>query len=373
MNHRNSTVLIGREFSMEEEIQEVEQVAKKEWPVVMSWVGGITALIGLFASLGGGIAWFVNHHKQKAEFQEKMALAETQAKQGEYHASVQSYADILKIDPFYHPALDRQLSTAMNWVEDFHVLARGDQNAADLAAPALDEVMAILDAGLTRSKGSQAADVQAHIGWAHWLNQHIAEREFDSVAEQNFRAALATDPTNVYANAMQGNWMLQNNLDFGKAIQDLNTALATGKARLFVRRLQLGGLLYHDQKGARAELVKAANDMRKSGEPLGEEQRRRILGFCFDPVIIDYGELTESLSAVPPDETWRTYLWLDNLPEDAASQTTVDAFLSANSLELSGKKKESLERNRLLQQRLKSQSGSLKNSVDAAISRLSHN
>jgi tetratricopeptide (TPR) repeat protein len=357
---------------MEEKIQKVEQVAKKEWSVVMSWVGGITALIGLFASLGGGIAWFVNHHKQRTEFQEKTAIAETQAKQGEYQASEQSYGDILKIDPLYRPALDRQLSTAMNWVENFHVLAREDQNAADLAAPALDQVMAILDAGLTRSKGSLAADVQAHIGWAHWLNQHIAEREFGSAAEQNFRAALAADPTNVYANAMLGNWMLQNNEDFDKALQHLNTALATGKARPFVRSLQLGGLLYLDQKGARAELVKAANDMRKSGEPLGEEQRRRILSFCFNSVIIDYGELTESLSAVPPDETWQTYLWLDNLPEGATGQTKVHTFLSANLLELSGKKKESLEKYRLLQQQLQSQPGSLKNSVDAAIARLTH-
>lgn len=180
---------------MEEEIQKVENVAKRAWPVVMSWVGGITALIGLFASLSGGLARLVNHHKQKAEFQDKMAVAETQEKQGEYQASEQSDGDILKIDPLYCPALDQQLSTAMNWVEDFHVLAREDQNAADLAAHGLDQIMAILDAGLTRSKGLLTADAQAQIGWAHWLNQHIAEREFGSAAEQNLRAALAIDPT----------------------------------------------------------------------------------------------------------------------------------------------------------------------------------
>ena len=50
---------------MEDKIQKVEQVAKKDWRVVMSWVGGISALLGLFASLAGGIAWFVNHYKQK--------------------------------------------------------------------------------------------------------------------------------------------------------------------------------------------------------------------------------------------------------------------------------------------------------------------
>jgi len=35
---------------MEDEIQKAETGAKKAWPLVMSWVGGITALIGLFVS-----------------------------------------------------------------------------------------------------------------------------------------------------------------------------------------------------------------------------------------------------------------------------------------------------------------------------------
>ncbi len=74
---------------MEDEIQKVEQVAKKGWPVVMSWVGGITALLVLFASLAGGIAWFVNHPRQKTEIQAKIALAQEQEKQGQYPAQFQ--------------------------------------------------------------------------------------------------------------------------------------------------------------------------------------------------------------------------------------------------------------------------------------------
>lgn len=358
---------------MDEEIQKIEQGAKREWPVVMGWVGGITALIGLFASLAGGVAWFVNHHKQNAETQAKMALAEAQAKQAEYQASLESDGDILKEDPLYRPALDQQLSTAMLWVEDFHISAQDDQNAADLAARALDQILPILDAGLTRSKGPTAADIEAHIGWAHWLNQHIAEREFGTAAEKDLRAALASDSSNVFANAMLGNWMLQNGGSFPEAIQHFDAAIATGKARPLVRKLQLGALIYLDQKGARAALLKAANDMRKSGEPLGDSAKRRILGFCFDPVVVDYGELEESLSAAPPDEIWKTYLWLDNMPEDAQAQSEVNDFISANLLELAGKRKESLEKYRQLQKQLTSQPGSFKNSVDAAVARLSQN
>jgi hypothetical protein len=356
---------------MNDEIQQIEQGAKRGWPVIMGWVGGITALIGLFASVAGGVEWFVNHHKQKAEVEAKMALAQAQAKQAEYQASLQSDVDILKADPLYRPALDQQLATAMLWVEDFRVPAREGQDAADPAALALDQIFPILDAGLTRSNGSAAADVQAHIGWAHWLNQHIAEREFGTAAENDLRATLASDPTNVYANAMLGNWMLQNGGSFSEGIEHLDAAVATGKARPLVRKLQLGALIYLDQKGARAALVKAVTDIRKSGEPLDESQKRRILGFCFDPVVVDSGELAESLSAVPPDETWKTYLWLDNMPEDTKSQRDVSDFISANLLELAGKRKEALEKCRRLQQQLTGQSGSFKNSVDAAVGRLS--
>ena len=166
--------------------------------------------------------------------------------------------------------------------------------------------------------------------------------------------------------------MILNGGSLHEAIQHLDAAIATGKARPFVRKLQLGGLLYLDQKGARTVLLKAVNDTRKSGEPLDDSLKRRILGFFFDPVVVDYGELAESLSAAAPDETWKTYLWLDNMWEGAQGQSEVSDSISANLLEFAGKRKESLERYHLLQQQLINQPGLRKNSVDAAIARLSH-
>jgi tetratricopeptide (TPR) repeat protein len=360
---------------MSEEIQKAEQGAKKAWPAIMGWVGGITALIGLFASLAGGMTWLINHHKHKAELEANMALAQAQATQAEYEAAVQSYADILKANPLYQPALDQQLNTAMLWTENFHVLVPEGQDATGVAAPALDRILSILDSGMTRVKGPQAADVRAHIGWAHWLNQHIAQREFGPAAEQNFRAALALDPSNVYANAMLGNWMLQNGGSFAEAIQHLDQAVSTGKARPFVRSLQLGGLIDLDEKGAHVETVKAANDARKSGESLEERYKADILAFCFDPARTSHDEYAEYLSAIPEDEVWKTYIWLDDTrgtaQSHAADQDFDHDFIEANLLELSGKPQESLEKYRLLQSELKNGPDTMKNTVDAAISRLS--
>jgi hypothetical protein len=347
-----------------------EAEAKKVGRTAMNWVGGATAVIGLFASLAGGVSWLVNHHRAETERQAKLALADAQVKQEDYQSAVQTNADVLKATPLYRPALDQQLQATMLWVEDFHVAADDEQQAAHLAAQALDQIMPILTAGLTRSSGARAADVEAHVGWAHWLNQHIAEREFGPAAEQNLRAALTLDPSNVYANGMLGNWMLQNNRPVEEAMRYLNTAVSTGQVRPYVRSLELGGLRYLDEPGARAAQVKVANDMRKAGEPLDEEYKSRIVSFCFDPGVTHGAELTESLTAVPPDEAWQTYLWLND-NHDAVHDKNVDDFIHANLLEIAGKRQESLAIYRALEQELKNAPGSLKDAVDTAAKRLS--
>jgi tetratricopeptide (TPR) repeat protein len=360
---------------MEEQVKKAEIDVKRAWPQVMAWVGGITAIIGLIASLAGGAAWFINHHKQHAETQAKLALAQTQAKQGEYRASVQTYADILKVDPTNRAALNQQLNATMLWVENYYAVVSEDKSATEASAPDLDEIFTILDAGLARTKGSQAADIQAHLGYAHWLNQQIADREFGPAAEQDLRAALVTDPTNVYANAMLGNWMLQNRGNLSEATHYLDIAVSTGKERPFVRSMQLSGLIDLDKNGARAEVVKVANDMRNSGEDLDEGYKKDILTFCFDPIITHHAELTESLSAVPPDDAWKTYLWLDDTPKDGwdrKMQLQTREFVQANLLEISGKRQEALAKYRALLAELKNNGIAIEEPVRAAIARLSH-
>ena len=344
----------------------------KAWPEVMTWVGRATALIGLFASLGGGITWLITHHRHAAERDAKMALAQAQVQQQDYQSAVAGYGEVLKDDPSYGPALDGQLNAAELWVENFHVVAQEGQDAAASAGAELDQLMLVLETGLTRSRGTQTADVQAHIGWAHWLNQKIAERGFGPAAEQNLRAALAVDPNNVYANAMLGNWLLQNHGNFAEATEHFNAAVATGKARPWVRTMQLGGLIHLDQKGSRAAQVRVANEMREAGEPLDEDDKGRVLSFCFNPTTTGHDELVESLSAVPPDEEWKTYLWLDDRSDDADGQRQVREFIQANLLEVSGDRAQALEKFRQLSHELKNSASTMVDPVNAAIARLSH-
>jgi tetratricopeptide (TPR) repeat protein len=342
--------------------------------LALTWVGGISAVIGLFASLAGGYHWLANHRAEQAQLKAQMAVADGQAGLGEYASAVASYDELLKANPLYTPALDGQLAAAMAWDENFHAIGREGHDPAEVAAPQLDKIMSVLDAGLARSKGSRAADVQAHLGWAHFLNSKIAEREFGPDAENNLRAALKTDPNNVYANAMLGNWLLQTNGDLTEAMGHLQAAVATGKERAWVRSLEIGGLYGDEAHGVRAEIMKLANEMRKNGEPLAEGSKHRLFGQCCEPPYTHHDELVESLSAVPPDDAWKTYLWLDDKEQkgtDAEAQRLMREFIQDSLLEISGKKVEALEKYRALQVELKPTYFSLKDSVNEAVARLS--
>jgi tetratricopeptide (TPR) repeat protein len=341
---------------------------------VMTWVGSITALIGLFASLAGGVHWFMNHRQESEQLKAQRALAESQVVEGDYPAAVASYEEILKGNPMDARALDGELDAAMGWDENFHAVGREGHDSSEAAAPQLDKILALLEAGLVRSKGLRAADVQAHLGWAHWLNSHIAKREYDDAAERNFRAALKTDPSNVYANAMLGNWLMQNDSNFPEAISHFDAAVATGKLRPYVRTMQLVGLLDDETHGARAEIVKAVNDMRKNGETIEAARKHSILLYCCNPPFTDHRELVESLSAVPQEEAWETYLWLDVKQaggSDEQGQRLAHEFISDSLLEISGNGTEALEKYRALQGELKGTHYSLQDSVNEAIARLS--
>jgi hypothetical protein len=343
------------------------------WSFFDTWVGRTTAAIGLMASLGGGIGWFVNHHRQSVQHDAALRLAEQQSAGGDYAASLQTSGALLKADPLDRAALDDQVNAAMLWTENFSVSVPEGRTPTDAAAPALDQIFSVLDSGLARSKGARAADIEAHLGWAHWLNQRIAAREFGSAAEQNFRGALALDPHNVYANAMLAGWMLQTGGSVSEATQHFALALAAGKARPFIRPLQIGGYLSSGQPGSRAELMRSVNDMRRNAEPLDGEWRRRVLAFCCDPGFLGHAQLVEALSAVSSDDAWSTYLWLDaDLPgaSDAADDALSRSFIQATLFEISGKPQQSLAEFRGLQQQLAHRPGLLLDSVNAAIARL---
>ena len=76
------------------------------------------------------------------------------------------------------------------------------------------------------------------------------------------------------------------------------------------------------------------------------------------------------MSAVPKDDAWKTFLWLDDNREDRMDPLA-DDFIYANLLEVSGDRAGALERFRALQRNPKIKMFSFKDQVDDSIKELS--
>ena len=183
------------------------------------------------------------------------------------------------------------------------------------------------------------------------------------------------DPENVYANAMIGEWALlpPGNLDDAKA--HFATALKSGKAKSFVRGCQLEGMIYNYDPGVPAELIRVANQMRKENDPISDSDRGRIHGY-FKLAAGTNAELREVVSALPPDEVWATYEWVNPPATDESDFDGVERrFVRANLDEVSGKSQEALQLYRSLYKELNERKDAspfvLKRVQDAA-KRLSH-
>jgi hypothetical protein len=344
-------------------------------PRPLLWSAGVAVVTtaAIVASMTAGVGPWRGSRERRERIAQLLQTAATQSRQTEYESAFDSFQQLLGLDPTNHAALDGQVDAAMLWLEHFHVLVGEGQRAEDLAGPPLARLKNVLEAGLARTRGedTRAADVLAHLGWAHWLNEKIAFKEFGG-AEPVFRQSLAIEPSNVYANAMMGNWLLQTHGDGAAAIRHFQTALAKGTQRPLVRSMQVGGLLHNDDPGMRAELIRVLNQMRANEEPLDAGTRSRAR-YVYDVTSAQGTEYHDVLTAVPPADNWKTYEWLSpGAPADAVERSRRD-FVQASLEEFSGDRAAAATAFKSLLPSLKAQNMSYRmiDYAQAAIARLS--
>jgi tetratricopeptide (TPR) repeat protein len=302
-----------------------------------------------------------------------MATGQSQSARGEYESAFRTYQSLLKIDPGNQDAIDEQLNAAMRWLQNFRVVEANGVKVEDVAAALLAEILPVLDAGLARAERTpRAADVLAHSGWAHWLNQRIAQREFGRAAERDLREALKIDQSNVFANAMLGSWIMQSGGRTSESLRHFKIADQENREREFVRRLQLGAMIYPRDSDTQSALIQIANEMRRNGETLEDRQKQRILT-SYNPGMNTAGQLKVTLSALPPNEAWATYLWLDESKEPTAEQQVRRDYIQASLLEVEGKRQEALRTFEKLRGDLKKRGydGMITSYVQSAVTRLS--
>ncbi len=345
------------------------------WKRPVAWLA-LAAALGVLVLLAAqfGLGPWHAARERNLQVSRLLSTAQTNVREAEYESAFQSYQQTLVLDPRNAAALDGQVDAAMLWLDHFHVLTPEGQKSEDIAAPLLAQLNTVLTAGLARTNGKdkRAADILAHLGWLHWMNEKIAFKEFGN-AQRYFAQALAVDPTNVYAHAFWGNWLLQTNGDSAQAFQHFASALATNTQRPLVRSMQLGGLLGKEEPGMRAAFVQALNQVRAGNEPLDQTIRDRV-SYLYSPTVSSAAELHETLAAVSFDDAWKTFLWLDPDYAVEARPPVLEDFVHASLTEIAGDQTSALREFKALAkvEQKEHYAGRIVDYTAAAIQRMSH-
>ena len=174
---------------------------------------------------------------------------------------------------------------------------------------------------------------------------------------------------------MLGNRIMQTGGRSEEALMHFRIAVEGNRARPLVRRMQLGVLVYPRDAETRTALIRVANEMRRNSEPIDDQEKSRILT-AYHPTVNSAEELSETLSAVPANEAWSTYLWLDSRSTDGAAldyQRLKHDFIYASILEIKRNREDALTAFQRLRRELKGRgyNGRIVTYVDNAITRLS--
>lgn len=276
---------------------------------------------------------------------EEMRRAQAQVDHGDYATGIKSFSDLIDKHPRSRAPREARLNAAMLWIRNYHISGAEGKDLASEANAQLSPLIALLEADSSGLSGAPAATIAAHLGWAHFLRFRIAEADVPGTAEPYFRQALQLNDHDVYANAMLGNWLLQTKSQTVKEAMDhFHTAIETGQERDWVRSFELGGLMSRRfEQEAQRELIKLCDEMRKSSESIDDDEKRRILG-TYSVALSHRDELANLLSAVPPDDSWATYIWLDDETDhsDPEWQQLKHTFVLANIDELAGRTHQAL-------------------------------
>jgi hypothetical protein len=166
-------------------------------------------------------------------------------------------------------------------------------------ADVVDPLVPIVTRGITTASGRRKADLLAHAGWACFLKSRDGAEDSDlTEPESLYRQALDTDAANPYAHAHWGHWMVWTRRPLAEATAQFDAALASGRARPYVRRVQLAALRLADVPAAEAAFLGAVTDMVRNQEPV-DAPVRRDLHTLFARAFRDDARFARLAAAVP--------------------------------------------------------------------------
>ena len=271
---------------------------------VLKIVAGASAILGLIFAVRQSTIYVGDYRGKQKRVSELLAVADLQRASRDYRGAWTSLRDAAATGARADTVQLARENLAMAWLGDA-------STASGLSLGTIgDTLTSTLTRGALGASGARKADLLAHLGWADFLRWRDGQRQLDPAAR--YRQALAADSQNLYAHAMLGHWVLWQGDDIAEANRHFAAALASGRQRRYVRRLQLSALGNTSGNEARLEMLRVANDMRISGDSLDESQRSRLWGF-FDPMFFSSGvgsDPARLAAAIAPRDLLLTYRWI---------------------------------------------------------------
>ena len=271
----------------------------------LKWVGVVTALLFVLLLLNQVSKVYAELRDRERQVGELQAMAERQQRAGAYQdawASLEraavtadqgSYlARLARPEAARQAVRSAQEDLAMAWIE--RVSAAGGARFSDT----VDPLLSTLTAGAATAAGRRKADLLAHAGWAHFLKSRDGGADAQD-PEPFYREALDIDPSNPWAHAHWGHWLAWKRRPVEEATAHFDAGLASGRARPYVRRVQLAALQLGGTAAGQAAFLAAVADMVKNQEPVEPAVRDAVYAL-FARAFDDEARFERLAAAVPP-------------------------------------------------------------------------
>jgi hypothetical protein len=170
---------------------------------VVAALGLVSATIGYITNGANFFSQVSGYLQGQSEVRTLIETADNRLAHMDYEAAWSANGKARQIAPRNAAASAQTSRIAMKWLEDVHTAsANGPRTFTSI----VDPLKAALIEHLPGTKGTEKANLQAHIGWANFLRSRDGNPEMD--ISEEFDAAIAEDPANMYGHVMRGFWIL---------------------------------------------------------------------------------------------------------------------------------------------------------------------
>ena len=272
----------------------------------LKWIGVVTALLSVLLLLNQASKVFAEIRDRQRQVGELQAMADQQQRAGDFQKAWASLerAETTVGEGSYlarlasSPEAERQAvraareDLAMAWLE--RASAAGGARFSDT----VDPLLPALTRGVETAAGQRKADLLAHVGWAQFLKSRDGGAEATD-PEPVYRQAIGADAANPYAHAHWGHWLAWKRGPVEEVAAHFDAALASGRARPYVRSLQLASLQLAGNGAGQAAFLTAVADMVRNQEPVAPGVRN-VVFLLYERACGDDTRFARLAAAVPP-------------------------------------------------------------------------